>query len=137
MYSFESAIERIADLESKLLHTETALSTERAQKKEIGERLLTAEGKLDSAYSEITENRRYIGEHIATITKLENKLNADSQNFQIECQKAEIESLASRLDSALKFVDYIAKRYENGWDEPITERFYNEAKALLPKDSPK
>lgn len=39
--------------------------------------------------------------------------------------------LESRLDKALVFVDYIAKRYEQEWDDPITERFYNEAKALL------
>lgn len=37
----------------------------------------------------------------------------------------------SRLGAALVFVDYIAKRYEEGWNEPITERFYNEAVALL------
>jgi hypothetical protein len=43
----------------------------------------------------------------------------------------EANCLALKLSSALKFVDYIAKRYEEGWDEPITERFYNEAKALL------
>jgi len=46
---------------------------------------------------------------------------------------AEIERLQSKLQAALVFVDYIAKRYEQGWDDPVTERFYNEAKALLPE----
>lgn len=44
---------------------------------------------------------------------------------------AECQRLSSRLGEALKFVEYIAKRYEESWDEPVTERFYNEAKALL------
>ena len=33
------------------------------------------------------------------ITKLENKLNTDSQNFQIECQKEEIKLLNARLEA--------------------------------------
>ena len=35
------------------------------------------------------------------------------------------------LHAALRFVRYIATRYEQGWADPITERFYNEAVALL------
>jgi hypothetical protein len=34
-------------------------------------------------------------------------------------------------DRAVAFVRYIKHRYEEEWDEPITERFYNEAIALL------
>lgn len=49
---------RIAELESKLLHTETALSTERHQKKEIGERLLATESRLHSAIEQIEALKR-------------------------------------------------------------------------------
>jgi hypothetical protein len=49
-------IKAARDLQSKLLHTSTALSTERAQKKEIGERLLAAESRLDAAEKRAAEN---------------------------------------------------------------------------------
>lgn len=46
-------------------------------------------------------------------------------------QRERANAAERRLGTALKFVDYIAKRYEEGWDEPVTENFYNEARALL------
>jgi predicted nucleic acid-binding Zn-ribbon protein len=60
----------------------------------------------------IAELRRNVGLHIATIIALENKLNADSQNFQIECQKAEIERLTAKYEQAKE--DAVALSYQVG-----------------------
>lgn len=90
-------------------------------------------GKPESFHAQIADHLE------ATLLKLsetESTLRGTQETleqfkYQRNHDKTELESLKSRLDKALVFVGYIAKRYEEGWDDPITERFYNEAKALL------
>ena len=56
----------------------------------------------------------------------------DGAGISVEARLAkDLYSQGCRLGEALKFAAYIAKRYEEGWDEPVTERFYSEAKQLL------
>ena len=45
------------------------------------------------------------------IKMLQNRLNADSQNFQIECQKAEIELLKKKYDELLSKSSIICESY--------------------------
>lgn len=77
------ARDRIRTLSSKLLHTQEALSAERAQKKEIGERLLSTEGKLDKLQGELEWGQ---------------KLRRD-QNEAINKRDIALDEMESRLDS--------------------------------------
>ena len=44
-----------------------------------------------------------------SLAAMNNKLNLDSQNFQIECQKAEIKQLRAKLATLQKVVDAVGK----------------------------
>lgn len=58
------------------------------------------------------------------------RVNAGAMADEIAECRAENAALTKELDEAMKFVNYIALRYEEGWDEPITEQFYARAVAL-------
>jgi len=87
---------------------------------------LHGDHECDCRWPEIADLQSRLDER----TNVAAAANATIDDMQREYAK-ERQELTFRLHSALKFADYIAKRYEEGWDEPITERFYNEAKTLL------
>lgn len=58
----------------------------------------------------VRETQEAIEEMLAEIARLTNKLNADSQNFEIECQKAEIARLAAEVERLRDEADRACKR---------------------------
>jgi hypothetical protein len=56
-------------------------------------------------WESIAKIKQQTGEQYRRIRKLENKLNKNSQNFQIECQLEEIKLLRSQLKAVKPLID--------------------------------
>lgn len=86
--------------------------------------------------AEIADLKRELGGAFYDMQVEKDRRNAD----QLESLQSRCRALEAQLTEHRVFTHYIAKRYEEGWDEPVTERFYLRAMAALavpPTDEPK
>jgi hypothetical protein len=78
-------------------------------------KLAEAEAALERTHADQDAAMEYTAQLEAQVETLTNKLNADSQNFELECRKAQVETLERERDEArelAKFVHAIEAAHE-------------------------